>query len=368
METITIKILGGIVLWACMVIFGLLPLFNNSFKTNSKLLSLCNCFCGGLFIAIGLIHILPEAHEMLDEDIPEMVPKNPNGNLLQNSDDGGVQWSYLICLLSFSFILFLDKVLFNNSDIADENDHVEKSGTTNLKTSLLNSSIKNSMMEDSDNIENNFKEMVSSKYKIALKLSRNSNLKGSFNKDPNEFHEHDKLLTKPKLKIVRSSNFVEKDLQDTKEGDLSTTLLQKTHISISDNLSDQDLLEIQNQKNKERILKSINEQKMQINIIKEDSQTTDKTEHTHDGKHSHDMEGHHHHNLVSKNDSLLTCIILLIAMGIHGFFALMAFGIEPSKTGTVNLFIALIVHKWSEALTVGNNIFVFKNSILVLYF
>ena len=40
-------------------------------------------------------------------------------------------------------------------------------------------------------------------------------------------------------------------------------------------------------------------------------------------------------------------------MGIHGFFAGIAYGVTKDNTEAFNMFIALIAHKWSEALTIG---------------
>ena len=40
-------------------------------------------------------------------------------------------------------------------------------------------------------------------------------------------------------------------------------------------------------------------------------------------------------------------------MGIHGIFAGLALGISKGKVDIFNMFLALISHKWSEALTVG---------------
>lgn len=107
MNVFLLKIIGGILLFACMIIFGMLPIYNRHFKGNLRLLSYCNCFSGGLFIGIGLIHILPEAHELLDE---KMSPAPQNGDILGGCSGEGIQLSYLICLLSFSTILLIDKV------------------------------------------------------------------------------------------------------------------------------------------------------------------------------------------------------------------------------------------------------------------
>ncbi len=40
-------------------------------------------------------------------------------------------------------------------------------------------------------------------------------------------------------------------------------------------------------------------------------------------------------------------------MGIHSFFSGMAFGVSDSFDGAIDMFLAIIMHKWSEALTLG---------------
>ena len=355
MEILTIKIWGGVLLFLCMVVFGLLPIFHSQFKTNSRMLSYCNCFCGGLFLAIGLVHILPEAHEMLDESPAKSRVLQEDASL--KCGDDGLQWSYLICLMSFSAILMLDKVIFNNADIAEGNEHLESPSNDNLRKSVLNSSIKETMLENSDKIQDNFKERVSSKFKIALRLSRSSSLK-SVDGNPEDFTQHDELLEKPKPKVIKTG--------DTKGGndDKSSEILQEPLLSDSENVGDhsnrRNKTGDQNWESKGQMLLPVDESQVseqkefEVDTVDEENQQKG-----HSHSHSHG-EGHAHHNLVGKDDSILTSIILLVAMGIHGFFALLAFGIEPSKSGTINLFIALIVHKWSEALTVGKHPYGFK--------
>lgn len=66
MNQVLFKIISGLLLWLSIIIFGLIPVLCKNFKSNTTLLSLSNCFSGGLFIAIGLVHILPEAHGLLE--------------------------------------------------------------------------------------------------------------------------------------------------------------------------------------------------------------------------------------------------------------------------------------------------------------
>lgn len=61
-------------------------------------------------------------------------------------------------------------------------------------------------------------------------------------------------------------------------------------------------------------------------------------------------EDHHHHH---SSNSPLTPYILLIALGFHGFFEGLALGLQSTIQNTVFLLVAIIAHKWAEALTLG---------------
>ena len=62
-----IKIPTMIVMFLEVVIFGSIPLRVEAFKENKLVLALSNGFSGGLFLAIGLIHLLPEANENFEK-------------------------------------------------------------------------------------------------------------------------------------------------------------------------------------------------------------------------------------------------------------------------------------------------------------
>ena len=48
----------------CIQYTGLLPAYSKYCRGNTLLLSFMNCFAGGVFLAMALIHILPEAVDM----------------------------------------------------------------------------------------------------------------------------------------------------------------------------------------------------------------------------------------------------------------------------------------------------------------
>lgn len=49
--------------------FVLLPVFNKKFKTNKALMSFVNSFAGGIFVAAGLIHLLPHALDIFNAEV-----------------------------------------------------------------------------------------------------------------------------------------------------------------------------------------------------------------------------------------------------------------------------------------------------------
>ena len=240
-------------------------------------------------------------------------------------------------------IVLISKVIFNNNDLADEgHSHAQ----TDLRQSILNTD----SMAPQD-IEQNFKERVSKNYKMALKLSRASrrDMGNSFkgNSEYDQSSRNTEILP-PKLRIISTKDEIKEENEPELEiGKMLTPVSaenSQTHLNIEQN-SDQNM-------DQNELEQQLLENQNRINMEKVRS-TTVQSHMTHSHAENHEEGGHHHHNLVKKDDGFLTCTILLIAMGIHGFFAMMAFGIEQNESSALNLFIALIVHKWSEALTVG---------------
>eukprot|EP01016_Furgasonia_blochmanni_P033035 TRINITY_DN3420_c0_g1_i22.p4 TRINITY_DN3420_c0_g1~~TRINITY_DN3420_c0_g1_i22.p4 ORF type:complete len:169 (-),score=32.82 TRINITY_DN3420_c0_g1_i22:277-783(-) len=59
------------------------------------------------------------------------------------------------------------------------------------------------------------------------------------------------------------------------------------------------------------------------------------------------------HNHGQKATSALTPYLLLIALAFHGSFEGIAIGLSKTLASTWNLIIAVALHKWAEALTLG---------------
>ena len=69
-------------------------------------------------------------------------------------------------------------------------------------------------------------------------------------------------------------------------------------------------------------------------------------EHEHEHKHGHGHEHGHHHGK-------FTPYILLIALGLHGFFEGLALGLADTYGGILVMLGAILAHKWAESLTLG---------------
>ena len=102
---IVIKVTSMVSFFLMILIVGSLPLRLKAFKENKviileniffkTLLSLTAAFSGGLFISVGMIHLLPEAVENFELVLPEK---------------GAFPFAYLATVLSFTLILFIEKI------------------------------------------------------------------------------------------------------------------------------------------------------------------------------------------------------------------------------------------------------------------
>jgi len=56
----TLKIIFIFVSFFEAVLLGLIPVYSKSFAESPKVLGVANAFSGGVFLAIALMHIMPE--------------------------------------------------------------------------------------------------------------------------------------------------------------------------------------------------------------------------------------------------------------------------------------------------------------------
>eukprot|EP00127_Corallochytrium_limacisporum_P001479 Clim_evm3s59 gene=Clim_evmTU3s59 len=104
------KLLGSIfVLILGYVCTALLPLH---LKENKSIQSKAQSFCGGVFLAIGFLHMLPDASDTLEYSDRTFFIPDPEGG------KKAFPLSFLFLCIMILFILFLEKVLFQGLDEA----------------------------------------------------------------------------------------------------------------------------------------------------------------------------------------------------------------------------------------------------------
>jgi len=99
---------------------GILPATSKNFKENPKVLGIANAFSGGVFIAISLLHIMPE--QSFGWDCKEWKKQ-----VCDKGDPFPLPLPFVLLCTGYILILVLDKVLFDTHAIFGD-DHGEIAG------------------------------------------------------------------------------------------------------------------------------------------------------------------------------------------------------------------------------------------------
>ena len=166
-----IKIVYLITIWIISFIFGLLPLCFNNCRKDLRLLNYANAFSSGIFLGIGFFHLMPEATEnfenyFLNEGI--------------NSFIKGWPMPYLLAFLSYSFILYIEKVAFNSHALiahthGDENNCDNEDNLDELKEPLISDNKNNSSKKIYHDCINDLYENNNNNANIFLNKYKNNN-------------------------------------------------------------------------------------------------------------------------------------------------------------------------------------------------
>lgn len=107
----------GMITFFLVSMLGLIPIYIKDFKTNKQFISLMSCFSAGLFLAVGLMHILPSANN----DFAAYLESLEHDNWPKGVDKETHLYPYaeMVTIISFSLILLLDKVIPEQSDHHD---------------------------------------------------------------------------------------------------------------------------------------------------------------------------------------------------------------------------------------------------------
>ena len=145
------------------LICGLLPVKLPQCRKNANVLGIANAFAGGVFIAIALLHILPEAAEGWEEHNHE------HDDDLPKHGDGDDPWPmpYFLVFVGYSAILLIDKVVFDTHALVghDGHDHVHHSFAN------LEAKQQNGAQINTSDVEEGIKEYISRADRFATRMS-----------------------------------------------------------------------------------------------------------------------------------------------------------------------------------------------------
>ena len=169
---IILKVVSIVVFLAMAVIFGVMPHFIEKCRKSTTFLSVSNAFAGGLFLGIGLFHVLPESNEML-EDLTE------------------APLAFFCAFLSYALILFVEKVSFNSHSLLHDHGHSKKEDDINkIDISKLNASESRTKEIDEENEEKDEKESLMAKVEMKPKENEEHENEHENNDTDHNEHEH----------------------------------------------------------------------------------------------------------------------------------------------------------------------------------
>ena len=173
---IVIKILSIVVFLLMALGFGVMPYFIVKCRTSTKFLSISNAFAGGLFLGIGLFHVLPESNKMLIKTTGDEVPL-----------------AFFCAFLSYALILFVEKVIFNSHSLLHGHDHSKREEDYNRITlSKLNQSERETKEKENEdeNKNENDEEKESKEPMVKVEFSPKEQKENKNGDDKTDENEH----------------------------------------------------------------------------------------------------------------------------------------------------------------------------------
>ena len=302
---ISLKIISLFVILIIGVIFGLLPYFIKSCRTNLDCLSLVNTFGGGLFLGIGLFHILPETNEKFEK--------------YEKLKD--VPLSYFLAFISYALILFVERVAFDGHSLIKNHEHDHKNNhEDNDEKKDKKKEIKKKIVKDNQTpieTENVMLNQLNNKKEKEKNKVKN-------NKEEKKEEENNTNTSKISFKRILNSIFLESSFSEQLNRSVEQTPIviysKKNNTFISKH-------KIQKIKNPIKKIKSVPGLTLE--------------------------EMYEKKNRYSIFQSLFTPFVLLFALGFHGIFEGLALGIEDRKNEILFLLLAISAHKWAASLSLG---------------
>jgi zinc transporter ZupT len=287
-------------------------------------------------------------------------------------------------------ILLIDKILFNNSDIIEE-----QAGYIDLRMTTMR---KSNISKKEIDIDENFQELVSHNLKFGLTMSKLNTSRRSIEVANDNEYRRISLGDNNRTSCFEGVPEVSKrdeetiviDFESGRKGNekLREQLIPEHEHGANCNHSHEvkrieavqgtnehehgancnhshevkRIEAVQGTNEHEHGANCDKQQAIIVSAIDEKHVHGQKCNHAknhHDGHdhHGHDHDGHdhhgHHHATVKKGASYGSAIAVLSAMGIHGLFEGLAYGVSTTKSEIFAMSLALGLHKWCDSLIVG---------------
>lgn len=117
-----LKIVFIIVVFLLAFLTGLIPVKCKKFKGSPAIIGVANAFSGGVFLSIGLIHVLPEENEKYNDYAKAGLPEGEDVKVFP--------LPFFLAFCGYAFILMVDKVMFDSHALVHgehghDHDHSE---------------------------------------------------------------------------------------------------------------------------------------------------------------------------------------------------------------------------------------------------
>ncbi len=152
---------------------GYFPTWSKTCRESPKILGIANSFASGVFIAIALVHILPEEAD--------------NWAGLHPTAENLFPLPYFLVFCGYTLILVIDKVMFDTHSLFDHDEHdgitdpaeaklndaIKRSFAQVNKASVQGGDLRKSMVEANVDIKQSVKEYLSpmDRFSVRLKAS-----------------------------------------------------------------------------------------------------------------------------------------------------------------------------------------------------
>lgn len=112
-EVLTAKIIFIFTMIGSAGIVGYAPMMIKSFYNSPKIVSVGNCFAAGIFLLVGIVHLLADSQEAFDETFP----------------DDPIPLGYIIVIAGYALMVFIENIIFPGHNHSHE--HVEENKNDN---------------------------------------------------------------------------------------------------------------------------------------------------------------------------------------------------------------------------------------------